>query len=95
MRITALVLSENYKTGKGRSSGQPYEMLTVRVADKSMPKESRCRTILEVTLAKEDNSYRGQLEDQTIELDITELKGEFQGCTQASGRIVREADALA
>jgi len=95
MRITALVLSENFKTGVGKSSKAPYEMLTIRVADKSLPKESRCRTILEVTLAKEDNSYRGQLEEQTLEIDVIELKGEFQGCTQASGKIVREAQSIA
>jgi len=62
-------------------------MLTVRGADKSLPKEARCKSILEITLAKEDNVYLGRLEDETVTIDILEIKGEFSGCVQASGKL--------
>jgi len=95
MTIPVLVLSETYKTGTGRVSKQPYEMLTIRCIDKSMPKATRTKTVLEVTLSKEDVAYRGQLEDELVTIAISEIRGEFGGCAQASGSIVREAQAIA
>jgi hypothetical protein len=89
MRTTLLILNETYKTGVGRTSGEKYEMLTVRAADKSLPKEARCKSIMEITLAKEDNDLRGKLEDETVEVDILEIRGEFRGSVQAAGRLVR------
>jgi len=87
MRVEILILNEKFKTGIGRRSQEKYEMLTVRGADKSLPKEARCKSILEITLAKEDNGYFGRLEDNTVTIDILEIKGEFGGCVQASGKL--------
>jgi len=93
MRTKVLVLSEKWKVGVARRSGEAYEMLTVRVVDKSEPKAARCKSILELTLAKEDNAYRDHLEDETLEVDILEIKGEFGGVVQGNARIVREASS--
>jgi len=90
-----MILNEIFKTGVGRTSKEPYAMLTVRCVDKSEPKAARCKSVLELTLAKEDNAYKDQLEDEIIEIDLLELRGEFRGCVQGSARIVREAESQA
>ncbi|MCX6882291.1 MAG: hypothetical protein NTV12_07275 [Verrucomicrobia bacterium] len=89
MRITVMVILETYRTGTGKKSGERYEMLTLRCVDKSLPKEARCKSLLEITLAKEDLTYRGSLEDEVLDLDILEIKGEFGGCVQGNGKVFR------
>ena len=88
--MTALVMSEENRKGTGQKSGKPYDMTTLTLID--MGAKPRCKTPVEMMLADDDKDLAGQLEGQTIVVDLTALEVGFQDSIRATGRVRRQAE---
>lgn len=89
MKFPALITGEEHRSGISKTTKQPWEMVTVTAVDRS--KEGKCRTPLEFNLAKEDMDLAGQLDGQTVFLEIHGMKV-YQGKIDFQVRVSRESE---
>lgn len=84
-----LVISENVR--EWEKDGRSGTMASITVVDQSPKGQPRLKESVAMDLVDEDHDLIGKLQDNIIEVDITEIRNGFKGRPpELRGRVVRQ-----